>query len=122
MMILVNQKSKQYPKDDILSYKVIIIQKGTIKKVSDGYVYDAYKFNSINEYNSWLLEQKKNSEIKKLEQDNKQLEDRLKVLETIPNLPDRISENDIDIAINSNSCVVTPKLQNLQSIKVNILI
>ena len=93
MEILTDQKSKQYPKDNILSYKVIIIQKETIKKVSEGYVYDAYKFNSINAYNSWLLEQKKNIEIQNLQQENKQLEDRLKVLETIPNLPDRINEN-----------------------------
>ena len=76
MMILVNQKSKQYPKDNILSYKVIIIQKETIRKVSDGYMYDAYKFNSLNAYNSWLLEQKKNIEIQNLQQENKQLEDR----------------------------------------------
>ena len=34
----------------------------------------------------------------------------------------KLSEDDIDIAINSNSCVVTPKLQNLENIKVNILI
>lgn len=34
----------------------------------------------------------------------------------------KLSEDDIDIAINSNMCTVTPKLQNLQSIKVNILI
>ena len=103
MMILVNQKSKQYPKDNILSYKVIIIQKETIKKVSDGYVYDAYKFNSLNEYNSWLLEQKKNIEIQNLQQKNKQLEDRLKVLETIPNLPDRMSENEANISVTNNT-------------------
>ena len=103
MMILRNQKSKQYPKDNILSYKVIIIQKETIKKVSDGYVYEAYKFNSINEYNSWLLEQKKNIDIQKLQQENKQLENRLKVLETIPNLPDRISENEANISVTNNT-------------------
>lgn len=103
MMILVNQKSKQYPKDNILSYKVIIIQKETIKKVSDCYVYDAYKFNSINEYNSWLLEQKKNIEIQNLQQENKQLEDRIKALEIIPNLPDRISENEANIAVTNNT-------------------
>ena len=103
MMILRNQKSKQYPKDNILSYKVIIIQKETIKKVSDGYVYEAYKFNSINEYNSWVLEQKKNIDIQKLQQENKQLENRLKVLETIPNLPDRISENEANIAVTNNT-------------------
>ena len=34
----------------------------------------------------------------------------------------KLSEDDIDIAVNSNMCTVTPKLQNLQSIKVNILI
>ena len=34
----------------------------------------------------------------------------------------KLSEDDIDIAINSNSCIVTPKLQNLENIKVNILI
>lgn len=34
----------------------------------------------------------------------------------------KLSEDDIDIAINSNSCVVTPKLQNLENVKVNILI
>ena len=90
MMILVNQKSKQYPKDDILSYKVIIIQKETIKKVSDGYIYDAYKFKSLNEYKSWLLEQKKNIEIQNLQQKNKQLEDRL-------------SENEANIAITNNT-------------------
>ena len=103
MMILVNQKSKQYPKDNILSYKVIIIQKETIKKVSDGYMNEAYKFNSINEYNSWLLEQKKNIEIQNLQQENKQLEDRLKVLETIPNLPDRMSENEVNIAVTNQT-------------------
>ena len=90
MMILVNQKSKQYPKDDILSYKVIIIQKETIKKVSDGYIYDAYKFKSLNEYKSWLLEQKKNIEIQNLQQKNKQLEDRL-------------SENEANIAVTNNT-------------------
>ena len=90
MMILVNQKSKQYPKDDILSYKVIIIQKETIKKVSDGYIYDAYKFKSLNEYKSWLSEQKKNIEIQNLQQKNKQLEDRL-------------SENEANIAITNNT-------------------
>ena len=90
MIILVNQKSKQYPKDDILSYKVIIIQKETIKKVSDGYIYDAYKFKSLNEYKSWLLEQKKNIEIQNLQQKNKQLEDRL-------------SENEANIAITNNT-------------------
>ena len=103
MTLLTDQKSKQYPKDNILSYKVIIIQKETIKKVSDGYVYDAYKFNSINEYNSWLLEQKKNIEIQNLQQENKQLENRLKVLETIPNLPDRISENEANISVTNNT-------------------
>ena len=103
MMILRNQKSKQYPKDNILSYKVIIIQTETIKKLSDGYVYEAYKFNSINEYNSWLLEQKKNIDIQKLQQENKQLENRLKVLETIPNLPDRISENEANISVTNNT-------------------
>ena len=90
MMILVNQKSKQYPKDDILSYKVIIIQKETIKRVSDGYIYDAYKFKSLNEYKSWLLEQKKNIEIQNLQQKNKQLEDRL-------------SENEANIAVTNNT-------------------
>ena len=90
MMILVNQKSKQYPKDDILSYKVIIIQKETIKKVSDGYIYDAYKFKSLNEYKSWLSEQKKNIEIQNLQQKNKQLEDRL-------------SENEANIAVTNNT-------------------
>ena len=90
MMILVNQKSKQYPKDDILSYKVIIIQKETIKKVSDGYIYDAYKFKSLNEYKSWLLEQKKNIEIQNLQQKNKQLEDRL-------------SENEANISVTNNT-------------------
>lgn len=34
----------------------------------------------------------------------------------------KLSEDDIDIAINSNSCIVTPKLQNLEHVKVNILI
>ena len=34
----------------------------------------------------------------------------------------KLSEDDIDIAINSNSCVVTPKLQNLENVKINILI
>ena len=103
MMILVNQKSKQYPKDDILSYKVIIVQKETIKKVSDGYMYNAYKFKSLNEYKSWLLEQKKNIEIQNLQQENKQLEDRIKVLETIPNLPDRKSENEANIAVTNHT-------------------
>ena len=103
MEILTNQKSLQYPKDNLLSYKVIIIQKETIRKVSDGYMYDAYKFNSLNEYNNWIAEEKKNSEIKKLEQDNKQLEDRLKVLEIIPNLPDRMVENEANIAVTNET-------------------
>ena len=90
MMILRNQKSKQYPKDNILSYKVIIIQKETIKKVSDGYIYDAYKFKSLNDYKSWLSEQKKNIEIQNLQQKNKQLEDRL-------------SENEANIAVTNNT-------------------
>ena len=34
----------------------------------------------------------------------------------------KLSEDDIDIAINSNMCTVTPKLQNLENVKVNILI
>ena len=34
----------------------------------------------------------------------------------------KLSEDDIDIAINSNMCTVTPKLQNLNNVKVNILL
>ena len=34
----------------------------------------------------------------------------------------KLSEDDIDIAINSNSCIATSKLQNLENVKVNILI
>ena len=34
----------------------------------------------------------------------------------------KLSEDDIDIAVNSNMCTVTPKLQNLNNVKVNILI
>lgn len=34
----------------------------------------------------------------------------------------KLSESDIDIAININSCSVTAKLQNLENVKVNILI
>ena len=34
----------------------------------------------------------------------------------------KLSEEDIDIAITSNSCIVTPKQQNLTNVKVNILI
>ena len=34
----------------------------------------------------------------------------------------KLSEDDIDISINSNSCIVTPKLQNLENVKINILI
>lgn len=34
----------------------------------------------------------------------------------------RLSESDVDIAINTNSCSVTSKLENLTNVKVNILI
>ena len=102
-MKILNKKNKTYPKNNIMSYGVTIIKKDTIKKVGDYYTYDAYYFNSLNEYNSWLLEQKKNIEIQNLQQENKQLEDRLKVLETIPNLPDRISENEENIAVTNHT-------------------
>ena len=56
-MKILNKKSKTYPKDNIMSYGVTIIKKDTIKKVGDYYEYNAYYFNSLNEYNDWKVEE-----------------------------------------------------------------
>ena len=85
MKILKNQKSKNYPKNDIMSYKVIIIQEDTIKEIDEGYQYDAYYFNSLNEYNNW----EKNKKIIELENNNNELENRLSSLD----LPSRTEKN-----------------------------
>ena len=89
MKILKNQKSKNYPKNNIMSYKVIIIQKDTIKETDEGYQYDAYYFNSFNEYNNW----KKDKEIIELRKNNNELENRLSSLEVVPDLPSRTEKN-----------------------------
>ena len=89
MKILKNQKSKNYPKNDIMSYKVIIIQENTIKEIDGGYQYDAYYFNSLNEYNNW----EKNKKIIELENNNNELENRLSSLEVVPDLPSRTEKN-----------------------------
>ena len=89
MKILKNQKSKNYPKNNIMSYKVIIIQKDTIKETDEGYQYDAYYFNSLNEYNNW----KKDKEIIELRKNNNELENRLSSLEVVPDLPSRTEKN-----------------------------
>lgn len=90
MKILTNQKSKSYPKDEILSYKVIIIQKETIKKVDDGYTYDAYYFNSLNEYNDWKTKEETKSDIAKLK-------NRINELEVEPPLVNRTETNSNNI-------------------------
>ena len=89
MKILKNQKSKNYPKNNIMSYKVIIIQKDNIKETDEGYQYDAYYFNSLNEYNNW----KKDKEIIELRKNNNELENRLSSLEVVPDLPSRTEKN-----------------------------
>ena len=93
MKILKNQKSKNYPKNDIMSYKVIIIQKDTIKEIDGGYQYDAYYFNSLSEYNNW----KKDKEIIELRKNNNELENRLSSLEVVPDLPSRTEKNSDNI-------------------------
>lgn len=88
-MKILNKKSKTYPKDNIMSYGVTIIKKDTIKKVEDYYEYDAYYFNSLNEYNNW----EKNKKIIELKNNNNELENRLSSLEVVPDLPSRTEGN-----------------------------
>ena len=88
-MKILTKKSKTYPKDNIISYGVTIIKKDTIKKVDDFYIYDAYYFNSLNEYNNW----KKDKEIIELKNNNNKLANRLSSLEVVPDLPTRTEKN-----------------------------
>lgn len=68
MKILTDLVSKPYPKDEILSYEVTIIKKDSIKKINEQYIYDAYLFSSLQEYNQWIMS---NQQQLLLEKDNK---------------------------------------------------
>ena len=74
MKILTNQTSKTYPIDEILSYRVKIVKKDSIKVNYTHYTYDVYVFSSIQEYNQWILDEQikllesKDKKIKELEQ------------------------------------------------------
>lgn len=59
MKILTNQTSKTYPIDEILSYRVKIVKKDSIKVNYTHYTYDVYVFSSIQEYNQWILDEQK---------------------------------------------------------------
>ena len=59
MKILINQTSETYPKDEILSYKVTIIKKDSIRVDLTHYVYDAYIFSGLQEYTQWALNKQK---------------------------------------------------------------
>lgn len=96
MKILTNQKCKSYPKDEILSYKVIIIQKETIKRVDDGYTYNAYYFNSLNEYNDWQVEEQ-NKIIGEKDNEIQELKNKISELEVEPPLVDRTETNSNNI-------------------------
>lgn len=93
--------SKSYPKDEILSYEVTIIKKDSIKKLNEQYMYDAYLFSSLQEYNQWIMD---NQQRLLIEKDNK-----IKELESvISDLRTSLSTN--EDAINSILTEVIPSI------------
>lgn len=74
MKLSTNIISESYPKDEILSYKVTIVKEDSIKEEGGQYVYDAYLFSGIQEYNKWIMDSQKvlledkDKKIKELEQ------------------------------------------------------
>lgn len=73
MKLLTNLKSKSYPKNEMLSYKVTIVIKDSIKEINGLYIYDAHLFSSLQEYNQWIITnqrvllEEKDKKIKELE-------------------------------------------------------
>lgn len=92
MTLLTNQTSRQYPKDEIYSYKVIIVKKETIKEENGIYTYDAYKFNSLNEYNNWKV-QELNKDIEQKDKEIVELKNKLEELQVEPPLVVRTEDN-----------------------------
>lgn len=95
-MKILTKKSKTYPKDNIMSYGVTIIKKDTIKKVDDFYTYNAYYFNSLNEYNDWKVEEQ-NKIIGEKENEIQELKNKISELEVEPPLVDRTETNSNNI-------------------------
>ena len=89
-MKLLTKKSKTYPKDNIMSYGVTIIKKNTIKKNDNEYTYDAYYFNSLNEYNDWKLKEQNKYAIEELKNRLNRLEVDSPLVEQVSNIKDNV--------------------------------
>ena len=101
-MKILTKKSKTYPKDNIMSYGVTIIKKNTIKKNDNEYTYDAYYFNSLNEYNDWKVEEQ-NKIIKEKDNEIQELKNIIKSLEVEPPLVEQV----VDTRDNVNTITMT---------------
>ena len=123
MTLLTNQTSRIYPKDEIYSYKVIVIKKETIKENDGIYTYDAYKFNSLNEYNNWKV-QELNKDIEQKDKEIDELKNKINELQVEPPLVQRTNDNaknienlneiadDLDMVIDSLITDILPNLKN----------
>ena len=89
-MKILTKKSKTYPKDNIMSYGVTIIKKDTIKKNDNEYTYDAYYFNSLNEYNDWKLKEQNKYDIEELKNRLNRLEVDSPLAEQVSNTKDNV--------------------------------